>query len=225
METKKESDIKLFFLIFALIIVAIIAAYSYLYKPLMEEKDALLVENHGLETRLIELRNLATDKEETFKEGIVESRNSMQELMDKYSAGNTPEKSIMMVNKMEGDLGLRFPNLSFSKPITVNSVKMPMILEGETGAYSIGYYDVSLLKETLGTSYSCTYEQLKQLIDFVNSYPERMNISSISMAYNSETGGLMGDMTLNLYAVTGTDKKYVEPVISDLSMGETNIFE
>ena len=45
------------------------------------------------------------------------------------------------------------------------------------------------------------------------------------MAYDSTTGGLKGNLVLNLYAVTGTGKEYVAPDISGLSMGVGNIFE
>ena len=48
---------------------------------------------------------------------------------------------------------------------------------------------------------------------------------SISINYNGETRKLQGNVTLNLFAVTGTGKEYVEPDISGLSLGETNIFE
>ena len=101
---------------------------------------------------------------------------------------------------------------------------MPIISDTEDGGYTVGYYDVSLLRETLGTQYTCTYDQLKKLVNFINVYPERMNIENITMGYNNETGLLQGTLTLNLYAVTGTSKEYIAPDISGLSMGQTNIF-
>ena len=102
---------------------------------------------------------------------------------------------------------------------------MPMVSQDEAGKYVTSYYKVSLLQETLTTSYECDYEQLKKLVDFVNTYPERMNIENITMSYDSTTGGLKGNLVLNLYAVTGTGKEYVAPDISGLSMGVGNIFE
>ena len=102
---------------------------------------------------------------------------------------------------------------------------MPIVTDNEAGGYGITYYDVSLLKETMSMNYTCTYEQLKRLVDFVNAYTERMNIESITVSYDAQTGNLTGDMTLNLFAVTGTEKEYVAPEINDLSLGETNIFQ
>ena len=225
-EKKKSGNIKAFVLIFVLVILTAVVSYVYLYRPLAEKRDVLVRENYDLNKRLIELKNLKTTQEKNYKDGIVASQAQMQQTLNHYSAGNTPEKSIMMVKTMEEaqNVGVKLPNLSFSKSSLLTTVKMPIISESEAGEYSIGYYDVSLWKETLSSNYTCTYEQLKKMIDFVNNYPERMNIESIQIAYNSEDGGLTGNMTINLFSVTGTGKEYVEPDISGLSMGVGNIF-
>ena len=222
-EKKKGSDLKVFFLVFVLVIIVAVVAYMYLYKPLAEERDALMLENYNLEYRLIELKNMAVE-EKVYKEGINKSKTEMQQVLNHYSAGNTPEKSIIMSNTLETEVGVELPSLSFSQPSVVTTVKMPIVQDTEDGGYSIGYYDVSLLTETLSTNYECTYEQLKKLVNFINVYPERMNINSITMQ-PTETGTLRGSLVLNLFAVTGTGKEYIAPEISGLSMGETNIFE
>ena len=225
METqKKGSDLKTFFLVFVLVIVVAVFAYFYLYVPQAEKRDVLLRENYELESHLIELKNKAVN-ETVFKTGINDSKEAIQKVLNHYSAGNTPEKSIMMSNTLEKEVGIRVPLLNFSQPSVMTTVKMPLISDTEDGGYTVGYYDVSLLRESLSTNYTCTYAQLKKLIDFINAYPERMNIESITMGYNKETGELQGALTLNLYAVTGTGKEYTAPDISGLSMGVGNIFE
>lgn len=224
MENKKSSnDIKLFFLVFVLVILAAVLAYFYLYIPLTEERNDLLIENHALETRLITLKN-KSQQEKVFVDGITDSNSAMEAVLNKYSAGNTPEKSIMMTARMEEEVKIHFPNLAFTQPSVVTSVQMPVVTKNEAGEYTTEYYDVNLLRETLTTSYVCTYEQLKEMIDFINGYPERMNIDAISIAYDSETKGLKGSLTLNLFAVTGTDKSYLPPDIKALRLGKENVF-
>lgn len=225
MEKKKtnSNDVKAFFLVFVLVIIAAVIAYFYLFLPLAERRNALLVENHELDNRRINLLNMAVD-EDVFKLGINESGKTIKQVMNHYSAGNTPEKNIMMVERMEREVGISLPSLSFSQPTVLSTVQMPMVSEDAEGNYNIEYYDVELLQETLSTSYACTYEQLKKMVDYINAYPERMNIESISIAYDSETNGLKGNLTLNLYAVTGTGKEYTAPEINGLSMGTGNIF-
>ncbi len=225
MENKKTNgnDVKAFFLVFILVVIAAVLAYVYLYMPMVEQRKALEKENYDLDVRLISLKNMAVQEEE-FKKGINKSNKSMKDVMNHYSAWNTPEKSIMMVDYLEKKIGLRLPNLGFSEPTIISTVRMPMVSESESAGYTISYNDISLWKETLTTNYACNYEQLKKLINFINTYPERMNIEAITVAYDSETNGLKGNLTLNLFSVTGTDKEYVAPEISGLSMGTGNIF-
>lgn len=225
MEKKKSNgnDVKAFFLVLVLVVVAAVLAYFYLYMPMTEKRNTLLTENHELDERLINLKNMAVD-EDVFKLGINESSKSIKQVMNHYSAGNTPEKSIMMIDSLEQKIGISLPNLTFAQPTLLSTVTMPMVSETADGSYAIEYYDVGLWKETLSTNYVCSYEQLKKMIDYINAYPERMNIDSISISYDSETNGLKGNLTLNMFAVTGTGKEYNPPVIDDLSMGTDSIF-
>ena len=226
MENKKSNgnDVKAFFLVFILVIIAAVLAYIYLYMPLVERRNTLLTENHELDVRHITLQNLIAEKEDDFKADINEASKAIKKVMNHYSAGNTPEKSIMMIDSLEKKVGIQLPNLTFSQAEVISTVTMPIVTEDAATGYAIGYYDVNLWRETLSTNYACTYTQLKKMIDYINAYPERMNIESISIAYDSETNGLKGNLTLNLFAVTGTDKEYKAPDISGLSMGTGNIF-
>lgn len=225
MEEKKNNsnDIKVFFLVLVLVVLAAVVSYFYLYMPMVEKRNDLIKENYDLEVRLINLKNLTT-KQNDYIKGINESTEKIQSVLNKYSAGNTPEKNIMMAMLMEERVEIRLPNLSFTQPGVITSVQMPIVTESASGKYTIQYYDVNLLKETMTTNYVCTYEQLKKMIDFINAYPERMNIEAITIAYDSETKGLKGNLTLNLFAVTGTGKDYQPPKIDDLSVGKDNIF-
>lgn len=223
MEKKMGNEIQKFLLMLVLVVIMAVVAVMYVYLPLVEDKNAMVEENVALNTRWIELQNMARDTE-VFKEGIAASRTEISKVLSRYGAGNTPEKSIMLVTRMESEVGMKIPSVSFSTPSTLTSVEIPMIHDMEDGLYNITYSNVNLLTETLTLSYNCTYQQLKTMVDFVNAYPERMNIKSISVAYDSETGNLSGSLVLNLFAVTGTDKVYEEPAIEDIRLGEENIF-
>lgn len=223
MDKKMGKEIQKFLLMLALVVLLAVVAVIYLYKPLLEERNAMVQENVDLNTRWIELQNMSRDKER-YKAGINASRTEVSKVLNRYGVGNTPEKSIMLVKRMEEEVGVKIPNVSFSNPSVLTSVEMPMIQDTESGTYNIQYTTVDLLTETLTMSYSCTYEQLKKLVDFVNAYPERMNIASISVSYDSETSNLSGSLVLNLFAVTGTDRVYTEPAIDDIRLGEDNIF-
>lgn len=223
MEKKKGNELQIFLLMLVLVVLMAFVAVNYLYRPLIEEKKQLRQENYELNVRLIELTNMGVN-EPFYKDEINKSRESMSKVLGRYSAGNTPEKSIKLISDMEEILQMKIPNVTFSSPNVLTSVKMPVVRDAEDGSYSIGYYDVSLLQETLSANYTCDYSQLKSLVDYVNAYPERMNIESIAVNYDSETDKLGGNIVFNLYTVTGTDRQYTEPEISNIRLGEENIF-
>lgn len=223
MEKKMGKEIQKFLLMLVLVVLLAVVAIIYLYMPLLEERNAMIAENVKLNERWVELRNMARDKE-IFKERINASRAEISKVLNRYGVGNTPEKSIMLVTRMETEVGVKVPNMTFSTPTVLTSVETPMIEDIGDGNYNIQYTNIDLLTETLTMSYECSYEQLKKWIDFINAYPERMNIKSISVSYDSETSNLSGTLTLNLFAVTGTDRVYTEPKIEDIRLGEDNIF-
>lgn len=225
MEKKKGNEMQIFLLMLALVVIIVIVAINYLYRPLLAERQALRDENFELNKRYIELYNMGVN-EDYWKDEINKSRDAISKVLDRYSAGNTPEKSIKFVSDMEADLEMRVPDVTFSAPNLLTSVTMPMVQDmgEESGSYAISYYDVSLLKETLSFNYSGDYDQLKRMSDYINANPERMNMESITVNYNSETNLLDGNIVLNLYAVTGTDRQYEEPDITGIRLGEENIF-
>ena len=225
MEKKKGNEMQIFLLMLALVVIIVIVAVNYLYRPLLNERQALRDENFELNKRYIELYNMSVN-EDFWKDEINKSRDAISEVLDRYSAGNTPEKSIKFVSDMEEDLEMRVPDVTFSAANLLTSVTMPMVQDTGDGSgnYAISYYDVSLLKETLSFNYSGDYDQLKRMSDYINANPERMNMEAITVNYNSETNLLDGNIVLNLYAVTGTDRQYEEPDITGIRLGEENIF-
>ena len=80
------------------------------------------------------------------------------------------------------------------------------------------------LVSSININFQTTYEDFKKLVDYINNYPEKTSISNASLSYDSSTGELIGSMTINRYALTGTGKVYEEPYIGDISIGTDNIF-
>lgn len=81
-----------------------------------------------------------------------------------------------------------------------------------------GYY------ASVGLRFTASYAGLKDMIDYVNQYSDRMTITSLSAAYDSETGGLSGDLTLSMYYLTNTGREYETPEFPYTGSGVDNIF-
>ena len=81
-----------------------------------------------------------------------------------------------------------------------------------------GYY------ASIGISYEASYLGLKDMINYVNEFKDRTTITKFSATYNSETGGVSGEMTLNMYYLMNTGKDYVPPIFEYMQKGTDNIF-
>lgn len=79
-------------------------------------------------------------------------------------------------------------------------------------------------KTTIGITFRISYDGLKKCIDYINHYPEKSNVSDLTLTYDTETGNLAGTMTFNMYHILGPDRSYQEPVIGSIDIGTQNIF-
>lgn len=80
------------------------------------------------------------------------------------------------------------------------------------------------LESTITMNFQTTYEGFKQLVDYINHYPDKTVIDSVSVSRDSSTNELTGSLVLKRYALAGTGKVYETPTIDDISIGTDNIF-
>lgn len=81
-----------------------------------------------------------------------------------------------------------------------------------------GYY------ATVSISYEASYKGLKDMIAYVNAYPDRITITQSDSQFDKETGKLVGSMILNMYYITNSGKDYVKPDFGSSTKGVENIF-
>ncbi|MHB8131020.1 MAG: hypothetical protein ACYDEX_18735 [Mobilitalea sp.] len=80
------------------------------------------------------------------------------------------------------------------------------------------------LQSTISMNFLTTYSGFKELVKYINNYPEKTVIDSISISSDALTGNLTGSMVLKRFALTGTGKVYEAPIIDDINIGTDNIF-
>ena len=79
-------------------------------------------------------------------------------------------------------------------------------------------------KTTLTLTYQATYDQFKDMINYINGYKYKFTIDSISMSYTAETDSVSGSLVLTQYAITGGDRKFNNVNITNVLNGTDNIF-
>ncbi len=196
-------------------VLIVLAAYKFFYSADVEKADQVQNDIKGLETRLSELTQKVANRM-MYENGIDKSGKIIKEVLSLYGPGNTAEKTIMMIVDLCQRTGCTVSNMSFYDDTSVyESVKTD----------EEGNPDIQVFKGGAAVSLTSGYTQLKKIMDFINSYPERMNVENFSTKYDSKTGLLSTNMVINLYAAKDEDHVYVEPVVEDIELSTVNIFK
>jgi hypothetical protein len=227
-----------------LAVVLLIAGGFLLYRT-----HALSVENAKLEKR-IERDNKLKKSEAEYE---AETENLEQEtdtLINRYGAGNTPEKTIMFLANLSSSTGIAVTSIEFgeSENVTVDengrrlngAAEAPDPEEAVSGSSEKEEDSGSDKKDSSGgndndkgqyylykyqttISYTGTYSELKKAIEFIENYGERTTVNDITSTFDETTKKLTGSMTLNMYTLSGTAQEYTAPSVSG-SLGNANIF-
>lgn len=208
-----ESKILLGSLVVALLLVA--ASYKFFYLEDVNKAEQLQAEINQKTERLNEL-NQKNANRAMYESGIADSKSIIETVLSIYGPGNSPEKSIMMVVEMCKMTGVTVSNIAFTDSTNVYSSER-LNEDGEP--------ETQIFQGSIQLDFLSGYTQLKKVIDYINSYPERMNPESFTVEFDSETGRLKGVMKVNLFSVKDDKHQYVEPVIEDIDLGSTNIFK
>ncbi len=196
----------------ALLIVA--AAYKFIYSADVEKAEQIQGDINTLEVRKNELNEKVANRTR-YESRITDSEDIIKTVLSLYGPGNTPEKTIMLIVDMCQKLGIEIPSASFAD----NS----LIYSSETVDEN-GNPDIKIFKSGLSMNLSAGYTQLKKFMDYVNTYPERMNVENFSAGYDAGTGKLTLSLNINMYSVEDKDHEYIAPVIEDIELGTDNIF-
>lgn len=199
-------------IIIAILIVA--AAYKFFYSEDVAKAEQVQGDIATLQTRMAELNEKSANRP-MYESGITESKDIIKTVLSLYGPGNTPEKTIMLVVDMCNKIGIKVPQISFMEDSRVFASEA----QNENGEP-----EVQIFRSGMSLSVNGGYTQVKKLMDYINSYPERMNVENFTESFDANSGRLNLTMNVNMYSVADEDHVYVAPVIEDIEIGSTNIF-
>lgn len=84
--------------------------------------------------------------------------------------------------------------------------------------------DYNLYDMVVSYDFKTSYEDLKKIFGNILDDKNKRNIGNIAITYDEGSGKLIGNMTVNMYFVTGTDKIYEDPDPGQMKHGLSNIF-
>lgn len=88
----------------------------------------------------------------------------------------------------------------------------------DTGNYT-GY------RSDVGITFATDYKSLKSVLNFINNYSERMNVSNVNISSDEGSKALQCTMTVQMFSVGGQAKEYKDLTLSDVPLRKDNIFQ
>lgn len=203
-------------------IILVAVSYFFVYKPSVEKKAELETQLATLQQQEAELVELENNMD-FYKSEIERLEGEKAEYLACFPADIEEESEIMYAVELENNVDIKFNSLNYGTPIDLLGTGEQMV-EGETAegteaAPTIGGYCLPLT-----ASYLATYNGLKNTITHTNMHQNRMVIDQVTASYDASTGNLVGDMTINMFYMTGTENAYTEPYVPSMGIGVSNIF-
>lgn len=115
---------------------------------------------------------------------------------------NQPTKD--QINEIEGTDGTETDTSAATDSLDLNSVALYRV------------------KNTM--EFNGTYQELKDLVDYLAADASRLTIDSVDIDFSASTGDLGGTVVVNMYSMTGTGRTYTTPDISSVVLGNHNLF-
>lgn len=84
--------------------------------------------------------------------------------------------------------------------------------------------DYNLYDMVVSYDFKTSYEDMKKIFKNILDDKNKRNIGEVAITYDEESGKLIGNMTVNMYFVTGTEKTYEAPDAGSMKHGLSNIF-
>ena len=203
-------------------IILVAVSYFFVYKPSVEKKAELETQLATLQQQEAELVELENNMDFYLSE-IERLEGEKAEYLACFPADIEEESEIMYAVELENNVDIKFNSLNYGTPIDLLGAGEQMVegevAEGTETTTAVGGYCLPLT-----ASYLSTYNGLKSTITHTNMHQNRMVIDQLTASYDASTGNLVGDMTINMFYMTGTENMYNEPYVPSMGIGVSNIF-
>ena len=207
------------YLLLALVGIGIaVCAWQFGFKKINAKTETLTAETEVLKSEIAKY-TAVKDNIDLYKTGIDSATNHIAEVLYDFPAYIMEEDMIMLGRNIEKNIDdTTVSSISFGNASNVFSVASKPA-DATTVPISYGLYN-----NAINISYETTYDGFKDLVGYLCENKNRMSITNFSLAYDSLSGVLTANTTVNMYSVTGTDKEYTQQNLSGVGIGTDNIF-
>lgn len=146
-------------------------------------------------------------------------RDQITTELERFPTDLRSEHIILNAKELQDALGITVQSVGYRQPALITALSLP-VKNGD------GYQMTDMFAFTTGEDIRCTldYNQFKSLLDFIYAQKDRTALKSISVTYDSETGGLSGTASITKYFITPDQYVYQKANVGDVQQGVSNPF-
>ena len=245
----KKSDVNI--LLIVLGIGAALLTYFLVFTKLNDKTDTLKIQNASLQQEVDRLQDLANNKQK-YLDDTATMQDEIENIKAQFAAAYQPEDEILYVDNLEKNFdttanAINLPGTSPVEVVTTADTSAEQTADASTETDATDAADAADATEetaattdntaTAGTAseillyqtpvtmdFIASYNAVKDIVKIMNEDQMRKSIDGLSLSFDAETGDLTGTLVFNMYSLTGTDATYTTPVVSNVVMGSSNIF-
>lgn len=221
-------------LLVILAIAILFVCIYYVAKPQFDDRKEILKEKDERESYYNELKEKDVNRQQ-YIDDTAEYEAKYTEILEEFPSELYQENTIMYIEGIKNEYDFDFPSVTMGEETLFYTMGTGATgdasLDGgtstdaaagtEEGADTEGKYNC--YSATFPTTYAGSYDNVKEVIDYIENSEFRMTVDSISIAFDEETGLYTGDMTFSSYAVSGGDRT-TDQVDVNVDTGTNNIF-
>jgi len=212
-----KRDTKMLLILFGIVI--FVLCYFMVYLSYSEKNEYLREDIEDAEFEFTRLK--ALEKEVAgYRESVAGAEEFILATQSEYPADVHAADLIMYAVELQENTGIIMGGLSFIQPVDVMTVQG--LAENARGGYS--FIPLNAYRTGINISCSLTYQQLKDLADYIYNESQKTSLHSVSLSYNSTTGLLYGNVVINKNFLSSKDTEYVAAQIPEMNTGLPNPF-
>ncbi|MBQ8877429.1 MAG: hypothetical protein IJ029_01760 [Lachnospiraceae bacterium] len=225
----KKSDKSIIVMLIGILLAA--ASYFFVYKNLTAETEILNAENAKLRQEVQYLQELADNKQQ-YLDDTASMNVKIEEIKAQFPAQYLPEDEIYYMIMSEKEHDILATSIAMANPelIAVDAVVAETVApttEGDAAQVDTAapaQPQIQLYNTAVTAVVETSYNSIKDLIKQINTDENRKSLNTLSLAFDSGTGGLIGTMSFSMYSLTGTEAEYKAPTVDGIVYGTSDIF-
>lgn len=217
-------------LIFILLSIGVLAgAWFGIVRPRNEKTNAVKAEVRSLTDRYNELLAKEVNRQQYIDDTQM-YHDLYAERLEEFPSNWEQEYQIEFIQGVRNNENIEYDveTLGMNQPLPFYSLggsnsEGALAETGESSAVNVEY---TCYSTTESLSYKGSYEGVKAFMDYVASFPYRMTLDNVNLAYNEGDDTYTGAMTMNIYYITGGDRdeQFNIDNLKDVDTGVDNLF-